>query len=132
VSDGIYGTAAMKVDVDTPASIHAHKAWFFFDDEMVALGAGISSTSSAAVNTTLNQCLRHGDVIADGQTVPPGRRTLQHLSWVLHDGVGYVFPQKPTASISTGTRNGSWAEINSLQSKVPVICPSMTRNPPKS
>jgi chondroitin AC lyase len=120
VSDGIYGAAAMKVDVDTPASIHAHKAWFFFDDEMVALGAGISSTSSAAVNTTLNQCLRHGDVLADGQTVPPGRRTLQHLSWVLHDGVGYVFPQKPTASISTGMRNGSWAEINSLQSKVPV------------
>lgn len=35
----------------------AHKAWFFFDEEIVCLGANIASTASEKVYTTVNQCL---------------------------------------------------------------------------
>jgi chondroitin AC lyase len=110
----------MKVDVDTGTSIHAHKAWFFFDDEFVALGAGISSSGGAEVNTTLNQALQSGDVVVDGHIVLPGRQAMPAVSWVLHDGVGYVFPKKTAAVISIGPRSGSWADINSLEPKTQV------------
>ncbi len=120
VSDGRYGAAAMKVDVDKQTSIHAHKAWFFFDDEFVALGAGISSTGATAVSTTLNQSLQEGGVIVDGHSVAAGRQPIRDVSWVLHDGIGYVFPEKATAVVSTGPRSGSWSDINSLQARTPV------------
>jgi chondroitin AC lyase len=120
VSDGVYGAAAMQVDVEGQTSLHARKAWFFFDDEFVALGAGISSRSGAPVTTTLNQSLLRGDVIVDGHAVPSGSEAGTDVSWVLHDGVGYVFPQRATASVRTGPRTGSWAEINALQAKTPV------------
>jgi chondroitin AC lyase len=117
VSDGVYGAAAMKVDMEAGTSIHAQKAWFFFDDEYVALGAGISSTKAVPVSTTLNQSLQKGDVIVDGRATPPGQRAMRDISWVLHDGVGYVFPGKAAAVVSTGARIGSWSEINSLQQR---------------
>ena len=41
VSDGTYGAAALDFD---QMSTQGHKAWFFFDHEMVALGAGITSS----------------------------------------------------------------------------------------
>lgn len=120
VSDCVHGAAAMKIDVENGTSIHAYKAWFFFDDEFVALGAGISSKSKTAVSTTLNQTLRRGDFIADGRPIASGRQMLRDVSWVLHDEVGYVFPKKTTALASSGARSGSWADINSLQANTPV------------
>jgi chondroitin AC lyase len=120
VSDGVYGAAAMKVDVDTGTSIHAHKAWFFFDDEFVALGAGISSTRDATVSTTINQSLQKGDVAVDGHAVLPGQHAIRDASLALHDGVGYVLPGKSAINVSIGARSGSWSDISSLQAKTPV------------
>ena len=120
VSDGVYGAAAMRVDVETGTSIHARKAWFFFDDEFVALGAGISSIGGAAVSTTLNQSLQNGDVIVDGHAVAPGRQAMRDIAWVLHDTVGYVFPQRATVVVNTGPRSGSWSDISTLQAKTRV------------
>jgi chondroitin AC lyase len=120
VSDGIYGAAAMKVDAESGTSIHAHKAWFFFDDEIVALGAGIWSTGRKTVSTTLNQSLQRGNVVVDGHEVADGQQAMRDISWVLHDGVGYVFPQKSAAFIMTGPRSGSWGEINSRQAMTPI------------
>ena len=54
------------------------KAWFFFDREMVALGAGISSTRDEPVGTTLNQTLLHGPVLIDGHEVEPGESKVRH------------------------------------------------------
>ena len=43
--------------------LQGHKAWFYFDDEYVCLGAGIRNTEGKAeVFTTLNQCNRDGKV----------------------------------------------------------------------
>jgi chondroitin AC lyase len=120
VSDGVYGAAAMKVDAETGTSIHAHKAWFFFDDEFVALGAGISSTGAATVSTTINQSLQKGDVVVDGHAILPGQHAIRDASLVLHDGVGYVLPGKAAINVSTGARSGSWSDISSLQAKVAV------------
>ncbi|HSH19084.1 MAG TPA: polysaccharide lyase family 8 super-sandwich domain-containing protein, partial [Draconibacterium sp.] len=56
VTDGLYGAAAF--DFRSPHDpLVARKAWFFFDNEYVCLGAGISGRSDMPVATTLNQCL---------------------------------------------------------------------------
>ncbi len=80
----------------------AKKAWFCFDDEIVALGAGISSTMNSAVHTTVE----HKRIIAEkqlGQSIfAQGKEiklpdedcamTLCDAKWALMEGhAGYVF-----------------------------------------
>ena len=63
VSDGTYGAATMVFTQSEPTPLvsvfkimtQGRKSWFFFDREMVALGAGISSVRDEPVGTTLNQ-----------------------------------------------------------------------------
>jgi chondroitin AC lyase len=119
-SDGKYGVSAMKLDIQSAPSIHAYKAWFFFDDEFVALGAGISSSDNVPVNTTLNQTLLYGTVMADNKAIASGQHVLNAVSWVLHDGVGYVLPKKADVVVSAGPHSGSWSTINALESTAPV------------
>jgi len=72
------------------------------------------------VTTTLNQCLLHGEVTVDHSKVPIGVHTFSNVSWVLHDGVGYVFPAKTDISLKNQYQTGSWSSINELQSKQPI------------
>ena len=53
VSDSLYGTCGMILD---RRGLQAHKAWFYFDEEFVCLGAGIcNAKGNAEVFTTLNK-----------------------------------------------------------------------------
>jgi len=110
VSDGKNGACAMKLDLDL---VHAHKAWFFVGDSVVALGVGISSTSDQPVDTTLNQTLLNGPVVVDGKTVEAGEHELNGVSWVLHNGIGYLFPTKSDVVMHNTTQTGSWQSISS-------------------
>ena len=123
VSDGRYGAAAMDFD---QLSTRGHKAWFFFDHEMVALGAGITSSRDEPVNTTLNQTLLHGPALVDGNAVAAGGSSEPHASWVLHDGVGYVFPKPTAIHVKTRPRTGNWKSINLQYSDDPVTKPVFT------
>ncbi len=93
----------------------AKKSWFSFGDEIVALGAGISSTHEQNVNTTVNQTLLNGEVtIGDGQKiVAMGEHNVTSSQWVHHDGVGYVFLNDGERSLSNKTQSGSWSIIKS-------------------
>ena len=112
VTDGTYGAAAMVFgESETQplvplfkALTHGQKAWFFFDREIVALGAGITSTRNEPIGTTLNQTLLHGPVLIDGHEVQPGESKVAQTSWVLHDEVGYTFLGPADASIKFGPR----------------------------
>ncbi|QHV97044.1 polysaccharide lyase family 8 super-sandwich domain-containing protein [Spirosoma endbachense] len=116
VSDGVYGASvyAMK-DYNTTAK----KSWFFFDEEIVCLGSGITSGAAQAINTTLNQCLLKTDVtIADGSgTVSVlgkgGRDYDSNVKWVLQGNVGYFFPKGGKVSVSNQAQTGNWSSINS-------------------
>jgi len=44
VSDGSYGLAACDFERD---GLTARKSWFFFDDEIVCLGAGIMAAAGS-------------------------------------------------------------------------------------
>jgi chondroitin AC lyase len=112
VSDGLYGAAAMDLSV---GELKAQKAWFYFDREIVCLGAGIDCTSANPVATSINQCLLRGPVqmsdSAASQTVPRGERSLTNAKWVWHDHMGYVFPAATDLRLKNDSQTGSFREI---------------------
>ena len=118
VSDGMFGMTAMIMN---KLNTTAKKAWFCFDNEVVALGAGISSTETKTVNTTLNQCFLKGNVVVDNVTLS-GNNTFGFTSpkWVLHDSIGYVFPQNSNVKLSNISQSGSWSTIG-IGSATPMI-----------
>lgn len=115
VTDGIYATAAF--DFKSPHDpLVARKSWFFFDDEYVCLGAGISCKKELPVVTTLNQCLLKGEVIISKenkkQVIEKGEKAFTNVDWVFQDKIGYVFPSPTTISLKNDQANGSWWRIN--------------------
>lgn len=99
-------------------NVSARKAWFFFDDAFIALGADIDAPAATSqVETTLNQCLLNGPVTygsgGSPQTFGSGSSTLGGLRWVHHDGIGYFFNQTPaSATLQAASQSGTWQSIN--------------------
>ncbi len=90
VSDSTYGACAMILD---RRGLQAHKAWFYFDDEYVCLGAGITQTGGKAdVYTTLNQTNYDGKLqyAAGGKTesLKEGK-TLPSPEWMQYGSASY-------------------------------------------
>jgi chondroitin AC lyase len=115
VTDGKYGAAAF--DYKSPHDpLVARKAWFFFDDEYVCLGTGISCKQELPVVTTLNQCLLRDDVtiFSNNQksVIEKGERELENVDWIFQDGIGYVFPEPSSVNIKNNKATGSWYNIN--------------------
>lgn len=115
VSDGTYGAAAFDF-VSPHDPLKARKSWFFFDKEYVCLGTGITSEADYPVATTLNQCLLNKNVVVKttGTTtsLDKGKHDLQGVSWVLHDGVGYLFPAVAAVHLANETETGNWRQVN--------------------
>lgn len=122
VSDSIYGaTAYAYMDTNPEVNTGAKKSWYFFDNEVVCLGAGIQSTSTYPVHTTVNQCFLKGGILVDKgdkeETLANGSHTRQAPQWVLHDKIGYFFPQKEEVFLTAQTQSGRWYDINTSKSK---------------
>ena len=112
VSDGTCGMAAMDF---ARGPLAAKKAWFFFDREIVCLGAGITSLADDPVLTSINQCLLRGPVtVSDGQqttAIVRGRRELHGACWVHHDDIGYIVPEKADVVVAAEKQKGDWHDI---------------------
>jgi chondroitin AC lyase len=110
VSDGIYGVSCYDLNYD---SVQAKKAWFFFDKEVVCLGAGIKSSTKENITTTINQTWLRGDVVSSNGVQQNGKGVI----WAIHDSIGYIFPQGGDLEISSKAQTGNWYRINHFQSK---------------
>lgn len=90
VSDGKhYGAMIYTMDLD---QVKAHKAVFFADNIIIALGSGISSESPYPVATTVEQSLKIGEIQSgDG--------------WYFHNGIGY---SGKNMTLFAGLRKGDW------------------------
>jgi len=108
VSDGVYGLSCYDLNYD---SVQAKKAWFFFDKEVVCLGAGIKSITQENITTTINQAWLRGELISS-----LGTKNERGL-WAVHDSIGYIFPEGGQVKISNAMQSGSWYRINQGQSK---------------
>ena len=119
-SDSLYGVSAYDMDYD---GVKAKKSWFFFDRSVVCLGAGISGGNGGDVGTTVNQCwlkgsVNVGDVSGKASKIRVGyTAVLKDPSYVWHDGVGYVFPEGGSLTLSAVEQKGSWYRINNAHSK---------------
>ncbi len=115
VTDGKYG--AVSFDFKSPQDpLVARKAWFFFDEEYVCLGAGISCKMKLPVVTTLNQCLLRDDVTINSESkksvIEKGESEFENIDWVFQDGIGYVFPKPTSVNIKNSEATGLWWRIN--------------------
>jgi chondroitin AC lyase len=117
VSDGVYGASGYALDYD---SLQAKKGWFFFDREIVCLGAGINSNTVENITTTVNQSWLNGPVgsdkgkIGSAKTLKLNGKT---PNWLLHDGVRYYFPEGGDITLSTQVQKGNWYHINNSHPK---------------
>lgn len=123
VSDGTYGASGFHFLRD---NVEAKKSWFFFEDEHVALGAGIDAAGATyPVHTSLNQSLQSGGVTyrsaAAQQSLASGVTNLSDPDWVHHDGVGYLFlGAAGNVTLQAVQQNGSWWDINRKESAAPI------------
>ncbi len=123
--------AVAQMTLDAYGSdLEANKAWFFFDDEYVALGNGISATQSGngwdgaprRIETTIdNRRVDSGTVsllvdgsptaLTDGVAASHAGADWAHLT---SDGstIGYVFPDGADIDVEREVRSGNWYSIN--------------------
>jgi hyaluronate lyase len=109
-----YSAVMMQLDPDGH-ELQTKKSWFFLDDELVALGADIQSTSSAGRVETIveNRRLTSSTTFA---TDPNG--AWAHLqSSVPGASIGYVFPDGAPLLPPSEDRTGAWHDINGGGSK---------------
>ncbi len=115
VTDGRYSASAFDF-VSPHDGTKAKKSWFYFDDEYVCLGSGITSDMDYPVVTTLNQTCLKDEVIAytkgKESILQQGDRALNEVRWVYHNGVAYLFPVPTTVHLSNQAQTGSWSWIN--------------------
>lgn len=107
VSNGQYGVNVLTLDT---AGTQAQKSYFTFDDEMVALGTGIRSSSAAEVHTTVNQASAKANASVDGEDVAKGTDTkrVDGARWAYNDEVGYVFAPGQNVVVSNTSQTGNW------------------------
>ncbi len=136
VSDGKNGVIAFE---NVYHGLSGGKAYFFMDDAMVCMGAGISAYRTNRVVTTVDQCFSRGDVYIGeaGNTAlfNNEQQSFEDLSWVHHNNIGYIFPEKQQVVVRHKEQSGSCNLINESESKkeikanVLTICADHTEQP---
>ncbi len=115
VSNGSSGVATM--DQNT-RSVTAKKAWFMFDNETVALGAGITSINANSITTSLAQSVKRNHVYVNDKFANEaigGSHNKVKTIW--HDNVAYVFPDSTNIKLTNSFKVGAWFDINTSQPK---------------
>ena len=118
VSDGLHGLAAMDF---ARGKLAAKKAWFCSEREVVCLGAGVSCLTDNPVLTSINQCHLRGEVLVacgdKAEALAAGERAVDSPLCVLHDGVGYVLPDRARVVVKNETQTGSWYRVSHVHAR---------------
>lgn len=132
-SIGDYGTAGMHYKTlgnsgSTRNGTDAKKSWFMFDDEIVAVGSGITSSTGNYVETIIdnrkikadgsNRVLIDGtekNIRDDGAESAVKGTKIPNASWLYlegntdHSDIGYYFPGKADIMALKEKRTGNWS-----------------------
>lgn len=119
VLDARLGAAAMELIADG-STLRAKKAWFFLDNAVVALGAGITASDGRTIETVVeNRNLHAGGaprLVVDGHRQPTEQgwsASLDDARWVHLEGTGgYVFPSGGPLRALREERTGTWRAVN--------------------
>ncbi|MBO1330527.1 polysaccharide lyase 8 family protein [Streptomyces sp. VRA16 Mangrove soil] len=126
-TDGTYAAVAQDTR-GLSSTLRAHKAWFFLDDAVVCLGAGITATDGAGVESVVdNRNLGAAGTAAltvNGRAQPSGagwNATVQGARWAhLAGHGGYLFPGGASLTALREERTATWQSINGGGSTAPV------------
>jgi chondroitin AC lyase len=101
------GVAAMVYNRN---GLQARKAWFMFDDMIVCLGNSISAKTGLPVTTSINQVFlnKQSPFETSFGEIQENNKIWGKSSWILHDSVGYFFPDGGKIKVETNTVEGSW------------------------
>jgi fibronectin type 3 domain-containing protein len=121
---GLYGVTGMQYTANG-YNLTAKKSWFMFDDEIVSLGAGITSTDNKVVETIVeNRKLNSSgnntlNVNGTAKSTTLGwSETMTGVNWVHLAGnvagsdIGYYFPTAATIKSLRESRTDQWSSIN--------------------
>ncbi|MGG1555492.1 polysaccharide lyase family 8 super-sandwich domain-containing protein [Paenibacillus ferrarius] len=119
---GSYGVSGMNLkQIGTQMS--ANKSWFMFDDEIVALGSGITSTDHLPVESIVEQRKLKADnsnaFIVDGEAKSGeiAEQAVAHPSWMYLEGnvqgagIGYTFPDHQSVTIARKRQEGRLSDV---------------------
>lgn len=123
-----FGAVGMQLS-PPKQTLRAKKAWFFLDDAIVCLGAGITAADGREVETIVdNRRLSasganafdvNGSIKTGVPAPQPAKVSLlenvkyAHLSGNVRGAdIGYYFPNSSTLNMVRETRSGSWNDIN--------------------
>ncbi len=135
--DGLYGAAGMDHEA-AQSDLRGKLSWFFFDDEVVHLGAGIVTSSSNAnrvESVVMNRMIGHAGnnsggaagvaFTANGVARAATAGATESLAGVTHahlnaafqtaygaGSVGYYFPAAASLQVLREARTGRWSDIN--------------------
>ncbi|WP_253885324.1 polysaccharide lyase family 8 super-sandwich domain-containing protein [Actinokineospora diospyrosa] len=118
--DGVASAVGQHV-TGLQSTLTGRKSWFFLDDAVVCLGAGITATDGSSVdsvvdNRNLGAAGTHA-LVVDGTTQPaslPWSKKFVGAHWAAIAGFGgYVFLGGATVTASRAARTGSWSAIDS-------------------
>lgn len=124
---GEYGAIGMEFSMSsvTKSSLTGKKSWFAFDDEVIAVGSGITSTDGRLVETIIeNRKIRNdasNELVVDGsaKSMELGwNETLNNPEWTHLEGnvvgsdIGYVFPDNQNITAIRESRTGSYYDLN--------------------
>jgi hyaluronate lyase len=120
----LYGVAAMQLNAWN-STLSAKKSWFMFDEEIVCLGAGISSADSRTVETIVENrrlsAFGNNVFSVNGAAKPTSvgwSETISNISHAHLSGtvpgadIGYFFPQGGTLKALREARTGSLFDLN--------------------
>ncbi len=98
-----------------PMDLRAKKSWFVVDGMTIALGAGITGTTQASIETVVDNRLLndkyHYKVLTD--------TSANNKKWILlhsdqeKGSIGYYFPNGEDVEMTSENRSGTYTEINS-------------------
>lgn len=120
VSDSIYGCSAYQYfDENSMVNTGGNKGYFFFDDEILCLGSNMHSEHD--FHTTVEQNWGKDSIIVccGGEIkslygcFPP--KYLYDVRWILHDSIGYYFPDACDVVLSNDSTYGNWNRIAKTQ-----------------
>ena len=136
--EGKYGAVGMDL-APRGSTLRGKKSWFMFDDEIVALGAGIQTTDGSTVETIVdNRKLNAGGdnaLTINGLSKSAAlgwKETVPGVHWAHLQGnvagadIGYYFPQATDIVGSREARTNAWSDINQKLEFTDTA--SMTRN----
>ena len=138
VSDGKDGIAVMHYKRD---GLEAKKSWFMFDDKIVCLGAGISSSEAYPVATSVEQSYYKETAAfktSRGLFLPREVENIVNPKWIMHNRIGYYFPDGGNMKLEIKEVSGSWKQFalnypdKKITARIFKLCFDHGTNPDKT